>query len=86
MKQVNGRDGPKNVTQAGLEKETCPSSLIILSWNCRALGQLRAVQELSELIKIHRPDVVFLAKTFVDKQKMEKIRSEASFEMVFYSI
>ncbi|CAN0859472.1 hypothetical protein LINGRAHAP2_LOCUS7666 [Linum grandiflorum] len=54
--------------------------MIVLSWNCRGLGQSRAVQVLGELIKTHRPGVVFLLETFVNKSRMEEIRVDIIFE------
>ncbi|CAN1751503.1 hypothetical protein LINPERHAP1_LOCUS4358, partial [Linum perenne] len=38
------------------------------------IDQPRAVQVLSELIKAHRPDIVFLSETLVGRQQLEEIR------------
>ncbi|CAN1729936.1 LINE-1 reverse transcriptase homolog [Linum perenne] len=57
--------------------------MIIISWNCRGLGQPRAVRALSELVKVHRPDVIFLSETLVQKQKMEEIRIKLKFDGCF---
>ncbi|CAN0899756.1 hypothetical protein LINGRAHAP2_LOCUS20455 [Linum grandiflorum] len=53
--------------------------MIVLSWNCRGLGQPRAVRVLRELIETHRPDVVILLETLVNKCRMEEIRAEVKF-------
>ncbi|CAN0847221.1 hypothetical protein LINGRAHAP2_LOCUS4860 [Linum grandiflorum] len=50
--------------------------MIIMSWNCRRMGQPRAVQVLDELIKTHRPEVVILLETFSSKSRMETVRSK----------
>ncbi|CAN0857899.1 hypothetical protein LINGRAHAP2_LOCUS6980 [Linum grandiflorum] len=57
--------------------------MIVLSWNCRGLGQSRAVRVLSELVTAHRPDVVFLSETLVSLQKMEEVRISLKFEGCF---
>ncbi|CAN0881461.1 hypothetical protein LINGRAHAP2_LOCUS14251 [Linum grandiflorum] len=48
--------------------------MIIISWNCRGMGQPRAVQVLDEFIRTRRPGIVMLLETFAIKSKMEKIR------------
>ncbi|CAN0888737.1 Transposon TX1 uncharacterized 149 kDa protein [Linum grandiflorum] len=57
--------------------------MIVLGWNCRGLGNSRAVQVLGELITAHRPDVVFLSETLVSSHKMEEIRVKVGFEGCF---
>ncbi|CAN0876959.1 hypothetical protein LINGRAHAP2_LOCUS11593 [Linum grandiflorum] len=57
--------------------------MIVLAWNCRGLGNTRAVRVLGELIKAHRPDVVFLSETLVSNQKMEEVRVKIKFEGCF---
>nr|DAD49162.1 TPA_asm: hypothetical protein HUJ06_019099 [Nelumbo nucifera] len=39
--------------------------MICLSWNCRGLGNPRAVHALRELIHSYKPDVIFLIETLV---------------------
>ncbi|CAN0858263.1 hypothetical protein LINGRAHAP2_LOCUS7162 [Linum grandiflorum] len=53
--------------------------MIVLSWNCRGLGQSRAESVLSELITTHRPNVVILLETLVNKSRMEEIRVKLKF-------
>ena len=54
--------------------------MICLSWNCRGLGQARAVQALSELIITHRPMVVFLFETLVSNNNIESLRVKLGFQ------
>ena len=54
--------------------------MIYLSWNCRGLGQARAVQVLSELVKTHRPMVVFSFETLVNSNKIESLRVKLGFQ------
>lgn len=35
-----------------------------LSWNCRGLGNSRAVRSLGDLIRSHKPDIIFLSETW----------------------
>ncbi|XP_019163182.1 PREDICTED: uncharacterized protein LOC109159537 [Ipomoea nil] len=55
----------------------------IISWNCRGLGNQTAVQVLADLVRSKRPSVVYLIKTFVDKQRMETIRVQLGYDNVF---
>lgn len=52
----------------------------ILSWNCRSLGNLRAVQALDDLLRQYKPDVVFLIETLVDSKKIEELRKKLHFD------
>ena len=54
--------------------------MICLSWNCRGLGQARAVQDLSELVKTHKPMVIFLIETLVNSNKIESLRVKLGFQ------
>ena len=45
-----------------------------ISWNCRGLGNPRAVRELGELIRTSHPDFVFLVETLVNSSKIEELR------------
>ncbi|CAN0884567.1 hypothetical protein LINGRAHAP2_LOCUS14879 [Linum grandiflorum] len=55
--------------------------MTVLSWNCRGLGNPRAVSVLVELVKTHYPDVVFLSETLVDSHRMEEVRVKIKFEV-----
>ena len=45
-----------------------------LSWNCRGIGNPRTVQELINMVRMERPDVVFLMETLAEESKLEQIR------------
>lgn len=57
--------------------------MTILSWNCRGLGNPRAVLVLRELIRTHTPDIIFLFETLVHAQKLEDIRIKIGYEGCF---
>ena len=52
---------------------TPPRAMNLLCWNCRKLGNLPTEQELGDLIRAQDPSVVFLAKTWLDKARLEDI-------------
>lgn len=47
--------------------------MIILSYNCRGLGNLWVVPILHELIRTHKPDIIFLFETLVHAQRLVEI-------------
>jgi hypothetical protein len=57
--------------------------MILLSWNCRGLGNPRTVRDLCRMAKEKKPDVVFLIETKCRNAKMEKIRVKLGFECAF---
>ncbi|XP_075521409.1 uncharacterized protein LOC142554629 [Primulina tabacum] len=57
--------------------------MIVLSWNCRGLGNPKAVPVLRELIKTHTPDIIFLFETLVHAQKLEDKRIKIGYEGCF---
>ena len=56
-----------------------PGAMNLLSWNCWGLGNLLTKQELRDLIQAQDPSVVFLAETWLDKVRLEEIRSKIKF-------
>ena len=48
----------------------------ILSLNCHGLGDKSAVRELSKLIKVQRPRIIFLMETKLKKKGIEEVRDE----------
>ena len=46
-----------------------------IAWNCRGLGNPRAVRVLRELIRKENPHVVFLSETKLHVNKLDKIRT-----------
>ncbi|XP_059451054.1 uncharacterized protein LOC132181841 [Corylus avellana] len=57
--------------------------MMILSWNCRGLGNPRAVKALSRLVKQKRPSLVFLMETKLRQTKMEQIRCTLGYNGLF---
>lgn len=54
-----------------------------LSWNCRALGNLRAVHVLQRLISNKDPTVVFLRETKSNVAHMERLMRKLNFDRSF---
>ncbi|PNX56263.1 endonuclease/exonuclease/phosphatase family protein, partial [Trifolium pratense] len=48
--------------------------MIILSWNCRGLSHPSAIPNLRGLVRIHKPDILFLSETLSYARNMENIR------------
>ncbi|CAN1190366.1 LINE-1 retrotransposable element ORF2 protein, partial [Linum perenne] len=57
---------------------------MILSWNCRGLGQPPTVLYLQDLICKNCPPIVFLMETKQPKQAMELIRKKMRYTNAFY--
>ena len=47
----------------GWQWPTPPRIMNLLVWNCRGLGSPRAVQVTTNLVKKHKPQVLFLIET-----------------------
>lgn len=54
-----------------------------MGWNCSGLGNLAAVQVLSELIKAHKLDIVMLFETLVSSKRIEELRIRVGFDSCF---
>lgn len=57
--------------------------MIILSWNCRGMGHPSAVPSLRDLVRSHKPDVMFLCETLCHANKIEDITRILGFESCF---
>lgn len=55
----------------------------LISWNCRGLGNLRSVRDLNYLVEVHKPSILFLMETKIQKYQMEMIRSRLGFKNLF---
>ena len=54
-------------------------SIIILSWNCRGLGNRQAVEVLADLVRRKAPTILFLMETKLTFREMEPIKMELGF-------
>ncbi|KAL6537481.1 hypothetical protein OROMI_026015 [Orobanche minor] len=54
-----------------------------LSWNCRGLGHPLAIPNIAELVRIHRPEIIFLFETLAHKSRVEEIRVRLKFSGCF---
>ncbi|XP_059429046.1 uncharacterized protein LOC132162844 [Corylus avellana] len=55
----------------------------LISWNCRGLGNPRAVRDLCQMVKEKRPTLLFLMETKSIKHKLEGVRTKLGFEGLF---
>ena len=55
----------------------------LLAWNCRGLGNRRAVDELGDLIQAKDPGIVFLSETWSTKEQMKGVRDKFKFDGLF---
>ncbi|XP_074372587.1 uncharacterized protein LOC141713189 [Apium graveolens] len=56
-----------------------------IGWNCRGVGSSRIVRVLKELVKAHKPDLLFLSETKVDSNKVATLAPKLGF-LNFYSV
>lgn len=57
--------------------------MLILSWNCRGIGQAATVPALCELVKARRPDIIFLCETLAKSARLELVRLKLNFPNCF---
>ena len=50
-----------------------------LVWNCRGLGQPRAIQALKDLIRSNKPKLIFLIETKLSLNKMMQLKFALGF-------
>lgn len=55
----------------------------ILSWNCRGLGNPRAVQVLKDLVVSYKPLLIFLIETKCMQSRLDFVRALISFDGAF---
>ena len=55
----------------------------LICWNCRGLGNPRAVGHLRELRRSKRPRMLFLSETLLNREGMETIRRKLSYGSCF---
>lgn len=52
----------------------------LLSWNCRGLGNLQIVNALKKVIRIEKPNIVFLMEKKSDVDWMKIVRDRSGFK------
>lgn len=57
--------------------------MIFLSWNCRGLENFRTVHALNDLVRDHKPSVLFLIKTLSVASRIEEMRVRLGFANSF---
>ncbi|PNX81081.1 hypothetical protein L195_g037096, partial [Trifolium pratense] len=55
----------------------------IVSWNCRGVGHPRVVPGLKYLVRVYKPDVLFLSETLSNTRRMEELRHLLGFDSCF---
>lgn len=55
----------------------------LIAWNCQGLGNYCVVQELVDIAQAQGPVIVFLLKTWSDRDRMEWIRCQLKFDGCF---
>jgi len=55
----------------------------IISWNCRGLGNVKAVPALKDLVRVYNPDIVILIETLVHNNKISYLCYSLGFENHF---
>jgi hypothetical protein len=60
-----------------------PIVMILLSWNCRGLGNPRAIRDLCHLVRKKKPNFLFLMETKSNSRRMEFLRVKLGFEGLF---
>jgi exonuclease III len=53
--------------------------MILLSWNCRGLGNSRAVRTLTHLVRTKKPDLVFIMETKLLSQNADFLKNKLGF-------
>ena len=55
----------------------------LLAWNCRGLGNHRAVDKLGDIVQAKDPGIIFLSETWSTKEQMERIKIKLNFDGLF---
>ena len=55
----------------------------LLTWNCRGLGNHRAVQELVDRVQAQDPMIMFLLERWSNKEHMKWVRDRIYFDVCF---
>jgi hypothetical protein len=65
------------------EVEWSDNPMSLLSWNCRRLGNPWAVQDLHQLVKEKKPNLVFLMETKLHNKNLDFLRIRLRFDHLF---
>lgn len=52
----------------------------VISWNCRGLGNPRAVRALWDVVKSHKPNILFLMETLSNKERIKHLCGKLGFD------
>jgi len=63
-----------------------PNPMNVLSWNCRGLGNPRTVRTLHRLVRVKKPNSVFLMETNQLGRKVESVRIKLGFDGLLWWI
>jgi exonuclease III len=55
----------------------------IISWNCRGLGNVKAVPSIKDLVRVYKPDIIILIETLVHDNKIADLCYTIGFECHF---
>mgnify|MGYP003744487265 FL=1 len=55
----------------------------LLPWNCRGLGNHRAVDKLGDIVQAKDLGIMFLSETWSTKEQMERIKIKLNFDGLF---
>jgi exonuclease III len=55
----------------------------ILSWNCRGLGNPRAVRDLRQLVREKKPKLVFIVETKMHHHRLDFLKAKLGMENLF---
>ena len=55
----------------------------LMSWNCRGLGNQRAVDVLSHLVRVKAPKILFLMETKRSLEEMKWIQNDLPYRCMF---
>jgi hypothetical protein len=63
-----------------------PNPMNVLSWNCRGLGNPQTVRTLHRLVRVKKPNSVFLMETNQLGRKVESVRIKPGFDGLLWWI
>lgn len=63
-----------------------PNAMIILCWNVRGLGNTWTFKALAKVLRLYKPNILFLCETKRNALQMEKIKIKLTFDIDLLSI